>query len=115
MNLRDIYARVAASPRERFKIAGELHHLSLAQRQDRWYSGTGATAFSGDYFGFSARPSTLRNGLGTYLQLSASAAVKPYWTIAASAGIVRGGDIVRRQFAGHTLFVFAFESNVLLP
>ena len=115
MNLRDIYARVSVTPRDRLEIAGEVHHLSLAQRQDRWYSGTGATAFSGDYFGFSTRPSTLRSGLGTYLQFSASAAVKPYWTISASAGIVRGGDVVRRQFAGHTLFVFGVDSIVSLP
>lgn len=113
MNLRDIYAIVTLHPRERVQIGGELHHLSLAQRLDRWYSGTGATAFDGEYFGYSSRRSTLQRGLGTFIQLSASAILDPHWTMTASAGVVRGGDVVRRQFAGSTLFVFAVE-NVLV-
>ena len=97
------------------EIDAAVHQLSLARGQDRWYTGSGATAFNGEYFGFSSRSSTLRTGLGTYLQLRAAAAVMPTWKVSAALGVMRGGEVVRRQFAGDTLWVMALESAVSLP
>jgi hypothetical protein len=115
MNLRDVHASMRLQPREGLEIGAEVHQLSLAQRLDRWYSGTGATAFDGDYFGFTSRRSTLRNGLGTFVQVSAAATLTPQWVMSASAGIVRGGDVVRRQFTGSKLFVLSIDSVLSLP
>jgi hypothetical protein len=115
MNLRDLYARVTVFPRQRLQLGGEVHYLSLADHLDRWYSGTGATAFDGEYFGYSTRRSTLQRALGTYVQLSANTTINSHWTLGVSTGVVRGGDVVRRQFAGHTLFVMAIENTISLP
>lgn len=115
MNLRDIYVGATFHPHPRLRLDSVLHALALAQRQDRWYSGTGATAFRGDYFGFSSRASTLRTDLGTLLELSAAAHLRPRWTLTASTAYMRGGDVVRRQFAGGTLWMMAIESAVSLP
>ena len=112
MNLRDVYANVVLHPRDRLTVALDIHQLSLADRLDRWYSGTGATQFDGGYFGFSTRRSTLRTGLGTLLQVSATSALKEQWMLKGSVAMVRGGDVVRRQFDGSTLLVLAFESVV---
>jgi hypothetical protein len=35
--------------------------------------------------------------------------------VSAATGIVRGGDVVTRQFAGRTLWVMTLESAVSLP
>jgi hypothetical protein len=115
MNFRDLYVRGRATPHHRLLLSAEVHRLSLVSRQDRWYSGTGATAFAGQYFGYSSRPSTLATSLGTFLQLSAESALTTHWRIAATAGFIRGGDVVRRQFAGRSLAVFVLENTVSLP
>jgi hypothetical protein len=115
MNLRDVAAGASVQLHPRVRVDAELHLLALARRQDRWYSGTGATAFGGDYFGFSSRASTLRTGLGTFVQAAATTTLKPYWTTSAAVGVIRGGDVVRRQFAGRTLWVMAIDSVVTLP
>lgn len=115
MNLRDIYAAAVLRPHSRLRLDSVLHVLTLANRQDRWYSGTGATAFAGDYFGFSSRASTLRTDLGTVLELSAAADLRPHWTLTASSAYMRGGDVVRRQFAGRTLWMMTLESALSLP
>jgi hypothetical protein len=114
MNVRDVMAAVSLQPRPQLRVEGEVHHLALAHRQDRWYSGTGATAFSGDYFGYASRGSTLRTGLGTFVQFATIAAVKPQWTVTGRVGAIRGGDVVRRQFAGAMLWVMTLESALLL-
>lgn len=110
MNLRNVYANAFVHPRDSIRLGVELHRLSLVQRLDGWYSGAGATAFSGNYFGFSSRRSTLRHRLGTLVQLSAAATVRPYWTVSASTAVMRGGQVVGRQFAGRTLIVTSLES-----
>jgi hypothetical protein len=115
MNFRDLYVRGNATPHDRLLLSAEVHRLSLVSRQDRWYSGTGATAFAGGYFGYSSRPSTLATGLGTFVQLSAASSFTTNWRIAATAGFIRGGDVVRRQFAGRSLAVLVLQNTVSLP
>jgi hypothetical protein len=115
MNHRDVHAGVSFRPRRNVTVNGEVHHLSLATPFDRWYSGTGATAHRGTYFGFSTRSSQLATDLGTAFQTSAEAALKPYWTLKVSAAAVKGGAVVRRQFGGQWLRVFALESALRLP
>jgi hypothetical protein len=115
MNLRDLYIRGSATPHDRLSVTAEVHRLALVSRQDRWYSGTGATAFAGNYFGYSSRPSTLATGLGTFVQLSAASPLASHWRLAATAGFIHGGDVVRRQFAGRSMVVFVVENTVSFP
>lgn len=115
MNLRDVHVRGAAMPHDRLSVSVSAHHLSLVSRQDRWYSGTGATAFAGNYFGYSSRPSTLATSLGTAVLVATELSVAPHWRVSASAALIRGGAVVRRQFAGRTLSVFVLESTLSFP
>ena len=110
MNMRDVFASIGFTPLTQIRFDVDVHHLTLANRLDRWYTGTGATAFSGTYFGYSTRGSTLRTGLGTYVQTSASTEVNSRWTLSASVGHMRGGDVVRRQFRGNGLWVVGVDS-----
>jgi hypothetical protein len=112
MNMRDLHAGIELQPSSRLSLAASVRRLSLASHVDRWYSGTGATASRDGSFGYSARASALSTDLGTALELSARASIGRYWTIAASAGVVKGGEVVRRQFAGDWLTVLVLESAV---
>jgi hypothetical protein len=115
MNISDVYVRGGATPHPRLSVSAELHRLSLASRQNRWYSGTGATAFAGTYFGYSSRASTLATGLGTFMQLSIESSFTPNWRVSATTGLIRGGAVVRRQFAGRSLVVFVLENTLSFP
>jgi len=112
MNLRDLSVAADLQPVARISVSAEVHRLSLADADDHWYSGTGATAFQGDYFGYSSRASYGATGLGTFVQASAAAALTARWTVKASVGFVNGGEVVRRQFAGHRLTVIVLESRL---
>jgi hypothetical protein len=114
MNLRQLFAggRLTLSPR--FGVSASVSQLSLARPGDCWYSGTGATASRGTYFGFFARPSGFATGLGTLVQAGAETTVARHWRLKADVGVMRGGDVVRQLFSGTRLVVFALESRVLL-
>lgn len=115
MNLRDVYGGAVLRPHPRLTIAADAHRLALPTTNDRWYSGTGATALEGSYFGYSGRSAQLATDLGSYLQLSAEHAPSRFWTLKASAAFVHGGTVVRRQFAGEWLRVIQVESRIRLP
>jgi hypothetical protein len=114
MNLRDLFVRVRLEPRPLLAIDVAVHRLSLANAFDRWYSGTGATALRGEYFGYSSRPSRLSTGLGTALDASVEAAVHPLWTLTAAIGAIDGGEVVSRQFSGHWATVLVVQSRFKL-
>ena len=57
MNLRQFFGEVRLVPSARLALSASLNRLSLVRAEDRWYSGTGATAIRGTYFGFSGRTS----------------------------------------------------------
>jgi hypothetical protein len=112
MNLRQAFAEVRLTPSPRLALSASLTHLSLAQADDGWYSGTGATAIRGAYFGFSGRSSFCATGLGTLVQAAADTRVTQRWRLKIEAGLMRGGDVIRRQFSGSRLFVLAVESRL---
>ena len=112
MNLRDLFAELRLRPRQRLGASGEIHHLSLATANDRWYSGTGATAVRGTFFGFTGRPSTGETTLGTYVQGTIDAALSKTWSIRGSLGVMKGGAVVRSLFSGDRLTVVALENRL---
>jgi hypothetical protein len=112
MNLRDLFTQVHLEPHRRLNIRADLHRIDLADRQDRWYAGSGATARDGPGFGYSTRPSGGQTGLGTVLEASADVRLNRRWSVNGFAGTMWGRDVVRRLFAGDRLTFFYLE-NVL--
>ena len=110
MNLRDLFAEVRLHPHHRLRVSGDVHELSLLHGSDRWYSGTGATASTGSFFGFVTRRPGGSTDLGWATTARAEIGVTTRWRLSASLGTVKGGDVVRQLFAGDRLTVFSLES-----
>ena len=113
MNLRDVFANLRIEPHPRMTVRADVHRLALADANDHWLSGTGATARRGEFFGFVSRRSSGASGLGTFVQLAAEGAVSRFWTVTGSLGFVRGGDVVHGLFAGDLLTVVSVRSMVV--
>jgi hypothetical protein len=47
--------------------------------------------------------------------VSADASLLPHWRITATAGLIRGGAVVRRQFDGRSLIAFVLENTLSFP
>jgi hypothetical protein len=112
MNLRDLFVEVLMTPASRISTRAELHRLTLDRAADRWYFGSGATQRTGRVFGFATRPSGGATGLGTVVEGSADVRVFPRWTLGGFLAWIRGGEVVRRAFAGNRLLFGFVESTV---
>ena len=109
MNLRDAFVQASFEPR-RLQARIEVHALSLASGQDLWYHGSGATASSGRYFGFSGRASGGATGLATALEGAVDVPVRRYWSVNAYAGTMWGGDVVSHSLGGTRLGFWYLEN-----
>jgi hypothetical protein len=114
MNLRQGFANLSVTPSARLTLSATVARLSLAQAADSWYSGTGATAIRGTYFGFSGAPAFAVTGLGTLVQTAVDRTITPHWRFKGELGLMRGGDVIRQRYSGHRLIVFAVESRFVL-
>lgn len=112
MNSSDLFVQALARPTSVIGLRADVHRVGLATAQDLWYFGSGATQVRGTQFGFATRPSHGRRDLATVLELSTDYAAARHWSINAFLGVARGGEIVRRAFAGRTM-TFAYLENVL--
>jgi hypothetical protein len=112
MNLRDAFVQAMVEPHQRIRVRLDVHRLDLANRADRWYYGSGATARDGLFFGFSGRASNSSTGLGTIVETTARVAITRYWTVGGYVGRMWGGPVVRGVFTGDRLFLWSVE-NVL--
>jgi hypothetical protein len=112
MNLRDTFAELSVEPHPRLAIRAEVHRLGLAEGADRWYYGSGATSRNAAFFGFTTHPSGGNTDLGTLFESEADVTLNRVWSMHAYLGWMKGGDVVRRSFAGDRL-VFFFLENTL--
>jgi hypothetical protein len=112
MNIRDAFAEFSIQPHTRLQFRADVHHVSLAQFADQWYYGSGATSRVGSFFGFASRPSRGATSLGTIAQAYADLKLKPAWTMRGYFGVMRGGEVVRRSFAGSQLLLFQLENRL---
>lgn len=112
MNIRDASIELRAQPRTGLNVYANVHRMSLADRHDRWYSGTGATAFKGNYFGYSGRLSSLATSLGTRVETGAAFDATRRWRLSAAVGMMQGGEVIRRSFARDRLMVVSVESRL---
>jgi len=110
MNVRHLHANIRLHPRSWLVLSTEVHRMSLARASDHWYSGTGATARRGEFFGYIGRPSGGATRLAALAQIAAEATVRRRWTLKAAIGVARGGGVVRRLFANNRLSIVAIES-----
>jgi hypothetical protein len=112
MNNTDLFVQGLLRPSDRVSIRVDLHRVGLASVRDLWYFGSGATQSRGTLFGFSTRPSNGSTRLANIVEASSDFVVSPHWSIGTFVGVMRGGDVVRRSFAGRTM-TFGFVENVL--
>lgn len=112
MNLTDVFAQVMARPHPKLSVRIDLHRVALTQSADRWYGGSGATQSAGTMFGYAGRPSRGATSLGTVLEGAADCTITSRWSVNGYVGWIDGGDVVRGNFAGHSL-TFAYVENVL--
>jgi len=110
MNVRDTFAQLRLQPLSRIQVSADVHALSLVSTADRWYSGSGATARTGGFFGYSGRLSHGATKLSTLIEGPADVALTKEWSLRVFLAGVQGGEVVRRQFAGDRLAFFSFES-----
>jgi hypothetical protein len=112
MNLRDVFAQTMLRPAQALGLRIDAHRLHLASPRDAWYFGSGATQNRGVLFGFSTRSSAGSDDLGTVLEGSADYTIASHWSVNAFLGVMRGGQIVRRAFEGHSM-TFGYIENVV--
>lgn len=111
MNLDDLFAEVSVKPTTRFTARADVRRLWLAEADDRWYAGSGATQREGVSFGYAGR----RSGGSTDLApLVAEGAVDitlaRHWSANAFFGAIHGGRVVATSFQGDWLRFFYLES-----
>lgn len=109
MNLTDAFVQAAFEPRG-VKTRIEVHAVGLASGQDLWYHGSGATASTGRYFGFSGRAAGGHSRLGTLLEGLVDVPLKTYWSVNAYVGTMWGGGVVTHNFSGDRLTFWYLEN-----
>jgi hypothetical protein len=112
MNVNEIFVQTLLRPSPSLAVRLDVHRVDLASARDLWYSGSGATQQRGTQFGFAGRPSSGAVGLGTTVEAAADYALTRHWSLNGFVGVMRGGTVVRRTFAGSTM-TFAYVENVL--
>jgi len=112
MNNTDLFGQLLLRPMPPLGIRVDIHRVGLASSRDLWYFGSGATQSRGTVFGYSTRPSNGVTDLATIVEASGDYAVSPRWSVNAYVGVARGGQVVRRTFAG-SMMTFAYLENVL--
>ena len=114
MNLRDVFAEVRLVPHPRVAVSGDIRRLTLADGRDGWYSGTGATARHGNFFGYVIRGARGSTDLGVAAKASANIELNRRWTVLAALGTMKGGTVIRQLFARDRLTVFSLEGVLTL-
>ncbi len=112
MNSTDLFVQALLRPTDSVGVRVDVHRIGLASPRDLWYFGSGATQARGTIFGFGTRPSHGARSLGTVVEGSADYAIAPGWSINGYLGVIRGGGVVRPEFAGDTM-TFGYLENVL--
>ena len=111
MNVNELFVQAFLRPERSLAVRLDVHRVDLASARDLWYSGSGATQKRGTQFGFAGRPSRGATSLGTTGEVAADYAITSGWSVNGFIGVLHGGEVVRRSFAGSTM-TFAYLENV---
>lgn len=112
MNVVDRWASLDASLSSRVDVTVAARRVRLASADDRWYYGSGATARTGNFFGYLGRNGGGASSLGTVVEAGATWRQVSWWTLRGYAGRLAGGDVVSGLFAGSRLLTAWLESTV---
>jgi hypothetical protein len=112
MNVVDAWSELRLQPHRRVDAVIDVHRVSLASGDDRWYVGSGATERRGNFFGFLVRDTRGARSLGTLVEGDVSWQPVPWWTLRGYAAGFAGGDAVGAVFAGRRLFTASLESRL---
>jgi hypothetical protein len=113
MNLRDLFVQAILRPHRILTARVDVHRLDLAEPDDRWYAGSGATARRGTFFGYAARASGGHSRLGTVIETAGDVTINRHWSVNGYVGTMKGGAVVRSLFAGDRLTFFYVENVVM--
>lgn len=114
MNMRDLFGQVYLYPTASLSLRADVHRLDLADANDQWYAGSGATARRGVFFGYSMRPSNGASSLGTVFEGSADLKLTRSWSVNAYLGRVAGGEVVKRLFPESSRLTFFYFENAIV-
>jgi hypothetical protein len=111
-NLRDVMAQVMLRPRPNVSLRVDGHLLGLANRNDGWYAGSGATQEEGRIFGYTLRPSGGESRLMEIVEGSVDWRLRPQWSVNAYLGVASAGPVVRTSFRSGPATFFYLENVV---
>jgi hypothetical protein len=111
-NLRDVMVQAMLRPSRDLSVRIDTHLVSLANRADGWYAGSGATQQSGRVFGYTLRPSGGQTRLMEVVEGSADWRIGPRWSINGYAGAATRGPVVRASFSDGPAVFFYLENVV---
>lgn len=96
VNNEDAFVQLRLKPHAKIGLRTDVHYLRLSSAKDQWYLGGGA--FQQGSFGYTGRPSSGRNYLGTLIDVSID------WNLNAQTALtfylagVRGGSVAARIY-----------------
>ncbi len=97
MNLNDAFAQLMLRPHPKVNVRGDVHFLSLANRNDLWYIGGGAFQDQPS-FGYGGRPSGGFKGLGTLYDVSIDYQIQKQSTLSVYFGYAAGNGVIRSNY-----------------
>jgi nitrate ABC transporter ATP-binding subunit len=100
MNSSDLFAQVLVKPAKPLTVRLDYHAISLAERNDRWYVGSGATQERGQLFGYVGRNGQGKRGVGQLIDASVTYSPTPTMSVNGYYGHVIGGSVVQAIYAG---------------
>ena len=111
-NLRDVMVQAMLRPHADVTVRIDGHLLTLANRADGWYAGSGATQESGRIFGYTLRQSGGEHGLMNVIEGSADWRLRPQWSVNGYLGVASKGPVAARSFVDGPATFFYLESVV---
>ena len=93
MNNHDVFGELVLRPSKAVTVRSDVHSLSLANRNDLWYSGNGM--FQPWTFGYTGRPSNGQTGLATLYDISTDYAVNPHFSLTVYYGHAAGKQVMQ--------------------
>jgi hypothetical protein len=96
MNNRDTFGELILRPAKTLTVRTDAHSLSLANRNDLWYSGGGI--FQPWTFGYTGRPSNGHSGLATLFDVSADYNVNSHASFGVYYGHAAGKLVIQSTY-----------------
>ncbi|OGL39995.1 MAG: hypothetical protein A3C43_06235 [Candidatus Schekmanbacteria bacterium RIFCSPHIGHO2_02_FULL_38_11] len=98
MNNEDTSGMLIIKPLDNLTVRSDFHLLRLKEKNDRWYSGAGATREGGMIFGYAGRPSNNKKDLGKLLDVQVDYDIFKFLTLTAYYAHFFGDRVVQKIF-----------------